>query len=178
MRAQTLQFGSILLASILALSACGSDTSTDAQSQFNEFEANQVLNAVAAAIENVDTGAPGIAAAVEPVSSTINCSSSGTVSVAGTRDPGPAVDFDARVTYTNCANASVSLTGFIDVTATSSVPSTGVVKVTWTYLGTVSSKKDGQTRSCTMDVTRVRTVSSTSTTTTTNGNVCGRTINS
>jgi hypothetical protein len=177
MRAKMLRFGSLLLASSIAFTACGDDASTDAQSQFNEFEANQVLNAVAAAIESIDTGGPGFAAAIEPVNSTVNCAVAGTASVAGTRDPGPAVDFDARVTYTSCANASVTLTGFVDVTATSSVPSTGVVKVTWTFLGTVTSKKDGQTRNCTMDVTRVRTVSSTSNTLTVNGNVCGRTIN-
>ena len=177
MRAKMLHICSLILASSFALTACGDDSSTDAQSQFNEFEANQVLNAVAAAVDNVDTGAPGIAAAVEPVNTTVNCSVSGTATVAGDRDPGPAINFDARVTYTNCANASVTLNGIIDITAVSSVPSTGVVKVTATYLGTVTSRKDGQVRSCTMDVTRVRTVSSTSNTVSTNGNVCNRTIN-
>jgi hypothetical protein len=178
MRTTPLRFGSLLLASAIALGACGDDSSTDAQSQFNEFEANQVLNAIAAVIENVDTGAPGVAAAVEPFNSTLNCSTAGTAAVAGTRDPGPAVDFDARVTYTNCANASVTINGFVDVTATGSVPSTGVLRITWTYLGTVTSRKDGQARSCTMDVTRIRNNTGGAVTTTTSGSLCGRTVSS
>jgi hypothetical protein len=171
------RIGLLLLVSAITASGCGSDSSTDAQSQFNDFEANQVLNAAAAVIENVDTGAPGVAAAVENVNSTLNCANGGTATVNGTRDPGPAIDFDARVNYANCANASVTLNGFIDVTATSSVPSTGVVRVTWTFLGTVTSRKDGQVRSCTMDVTRIRNISS-ATTTSVSGNLCGRTVSS
>jgi hypothetical protein len=170
-----LRAGSLLLAASFVLTACGDDSSTDAQSQFTEFEANQVLNAVAAAIESIDAGAPGLAAAIEPVSSTVTCAAGGTAAVSGTRDPAPAVvDFDARVTYTNCATASVTLNGFIDVTATSTIPASGQFRVTWTYVGTVSSKKDGRTRSCTMDVTRVRTTTSSATSTAVNGSICGR----
>jgi hypothetical protein len=178
MRPSTVRFTSLLLAASFILGACGDDSSTDAQSQFNEFEANQVLNAVAGAIENIDTGSPGLAAAIENVNSTVNCSSSGTATVVGTRDPGPAVDFDARVTYVNCATASITLNGIIDVTATSSIPGTGVVRITWTFLGTVTSAKDNQTRSCTMDLTRIRNITNGTTTTTTTGNLCNRTVNS
>jgi hypothetical protein len=179
MRTTMLRFGSLVLAGSVAFSACGDDTSTDAQSEFNEFEATQVLNAVAAVLDNADQGAPGFAAAIEDFNATIQCPNGGTAVVDGTRDPAPAVvDFDARVQYVNCENASVRLHGFIDVTATSSVPSTGAFRVTWTFKGTVTSAKDGQTRSCTMDVTRVRTTTGGSTATTVNGNVCGRTVNS
>lgn len=175
MRSLVCRMSSVLLASALALGACGGDSGTEAQSQYTDFEANQVLTLVANAIGNVDTGAPGFAAAVEPVNISVTCSVSGTANVVGTRDPGPAVDFDARITYTDCASASIRINGIIDVTATSSTPSAGVVKVTWTFLGTVTSKKDSRTRSCTMDVTRVNTTTNGTLTTTTSGSLCNRT---
>jgi hypothetical protein len=176
MRTTVIRFGSFLLATTLAMGACGSDSGTDAQSQFNDFEANQVLNAASSVIDEVDTGAPGLAAAVESVNTTVACSLAGSAAVAGTRDTGTAVDFDARITYEHCANFSVTLNGILDVTATSSVPSAGVVKVTWTYLGTVQSRKDGRVRSCTMDVTQVRTIANGATTIATTGSLCNRTL--
>lgn len=176
MRALVHRLSSMLLAGSVCVAACGDDGGTEAQSQFNEFEALQVLNAAFNAIETVDEGPSGSAAAVQDFSATRNCANGGTAAVVGSHDPAPAiVDFDARVTYTNCANASVTLNGFIDVTATS-VNQGGSFQVTWTFVGTVSSRKDGRTRSCTMDVTRVRTLTSGSISTTTSGSVCGRTV--
>lgn len=176
MRTTVVRFASIMLASMLAITACGDDSSTDAQSQFNEFEANQVLNAAATVIESVDPVAAGVAAAVEDVDVSVECNVGGTARVVGTRDTGTAIDLEARVTYTSCASVSLTLNGIIDVTAVSSAPSAGVVKVTWTFLGTVTSRKDGINRSCTMDVTRIRTITNGTSAYTVSGNLCNRTM--
>ena len=176
MRTMAGRLTSFLMALSLAGACVHEGTSTEPQSQFNDFEANQVLAAVANPIDQVDNAPAGIAA-TESINRAVPCSVAGTATVVGTLDPGPAVDFDARVTYTSCATASVTLNGIVDVTATSSTPSAGVVKITWTFLGTVQSKKDGITRSCTLDLTRVKTITNGATTLATDGNVCGRTVN-
>jgi hypothetical protein len=176
MRTTALRIGSILLATTLAFGACGSDLSTDTQSQFTDFEANQLLNAASAVIDDVDAARSGFSAAIEPVNRTVGCSLAGSATVVGTLDPGSAVDFDARITYSSCANFSVTLNGVLDVTATSSIPTPGVLRVTWTYLGTVRSRKDGQVRTCSMDVTQIRTTANGATTITARGNLCNRTL--